>query len=248
MRRLGLIPRPHPAMPLLAARLAAPLPPPPPECNWHNAIVLDGAPLGNDAHANCVECAALRSVQIRRAVICTDPRRPTAAQALALYRAWAGWDGRPESDIGTASDAAAAAWATHGIAWGEQWEDVPTFARLAVDRLAALRTAIWLFGPLQLDLALPVTAQNQSVWRLGTGMDGLPGTWGAHRGCLGHYDAELFYAITWGSEQAIEPAFIEHYGLNAEATISRSWLDTHGHSPAGLDLDALEEDARVVAA
>lgn len=244
--KLGLIHRPHPALARIGAALAGQTPPE--AVDWHRRIVLDGDALGNNQVGNCVECGTLRAIQIMRAVAAGDARKPTAGQALALYRAWAGWDGSAATDLGTASDVAAARWAGEGVAWGEQWLDVPAVAGFDPRIVSHLRAAIAWLGPIQLDLDLPFSAQNQSAWEVASGEEARPGSWGAHRVCVGKYDAGGFRCVTWGSEMALSEAFIEAYALDATASISRSWLDVFGHSPLGLDLDALEAASRGLAA
>jgi hypothetical protein len=215
-------------------------------CDWHRYIQLDGDALGNDMRSNCVPCGALRRVQIARAVVAGDMRRPTTADALALYRAWAGWDGTDATDIGTPSDQAALRWAAEGIRWGDQWEDVPSIATLDPANLDHMCAAIAYLGPVQVDLALPTSARGVTSWSSAVGPDGAPGSWGDHRVCVGRYDGRTLYAITWGIEVAMTAEFIARYGINAEATVSRSWLDVTGLSPFGLDLAGLEQDARLL--
>ena len=246
--RLGLVHQPHPRLPRIGASLAGQVPPV--AADWHKAIKLDGDALGNQFEGNCVPCGVLRAVQIMRAVAAGDQRRPTQAQAEALYRAWAGWDGvaGSDTDLGTRSDIAAAQWAAKGIVWGDQWIDLPALAGFDPAVTSHLRAAIAWLGPVQLDLNLPASAQRQSVWDAADGADGQPGSWGAHRVCVGKYDADRFYAITWGIEMPMTGAFLARYALDATAAVSRSWLDTLGHSPLQLDLDALEAASRALAA
>lgn len=242
--RLGLIHRPHPCLPRISAHLAGQVPPV--VADWHGRIALDGDALGNDQVGNCVECGTLRAIQIMRAVAAGDGRKPTASEALALYRAWAGWDGTPggASDCGTASDVAAAQWASTGVAWGEQWRDVPAVAGFDPRIASHLRAAIAWLGPVQLDLDMPLSAQDQETWSVGDGEAGRPGSWGAHRVCVGKYDACGFTCVTWGVERPMTEAFVETYALDAMVCVSRSWLDVLGRSPLGLDLDALEAASR----
>jgi hypothetical protein len=242
-----LIHRPHPALPRLGAALDALLGVPA-ACDWHRYIKLDGDALGNDQHGCCVECGAFRRIQVARAVVAGDTRKPTADQALRLYRQWGPWDGTKRGDIGTASDRAAVLWATYGVWWCDQLEDVPSIAWLDAPNLAHLRAAIALLGPIQMDLNLPASIQSQTVWDVVDSPDSEPGSFGPHRACMGKYDGSRFYVITWGIEMPVTPAFIMRYALNAEATVSRSWLNTMGISPPGLDLTALERESRALVA
>jgi len=150
-----------------------------------------------DAHSNCLPCGALRSIQIRRAVAAGDARKPTAEQALALYRAWSGWDGTEATDIGTASDSAAVAWARHGVTWGDQWDDIPSIAALDPANAGHVKAAVAFLGPIQLDLNMPAAWQGATTWTVISGSWGQPGTWGSHRVCAGRYDQQCLYAISW---------------------------------------------------
>jgi hypothetical protein len=209
--RLGLIHRPHPALPRIGAALDALRAPE--QCDWHRTIPLDGDALGNDVHSNCVPCGALRSIQIRRAVVAGDTRKPTAAEALALYRAWSGWDGADATDSGTASDEAARRWATNGVRWGEQWEDVPSIVALDPTGADRLRAAVAFLGPVQLDLALPLAWENEtSTWSIISGSWGQPGSWGAHRVCAGGYDRQCLRVVTWGQQRSIPWNAVALYG------------------------------------
>ncbi len=234
MMRLGLIPRPV-ALPRLGAVLAT-LPDPPQACNWHALIPLDGDALGNDLHANCVECGALRALQIQRAAVAGDQRKPTADEALALYGLWSGF---PAQDNGTRSDVAADRWGHDGIAWGAQYEDVPALAAIDATNVRHVMQAIATLGPIQLDLALPLAWEAAKVWDVNTTPEGQPGSWGAHRVCAGRYDATSLYVVTWGEERAITWAAVGAYRIDAWATATRSWVDVGGKSPAGLSYDAL---------
>ncbi len=246
--KLGLIHQPHPRMPRIGAALAGQVPPS--AVDWNKFIRLDGDALGNDQTGNCVPCGVLRSIQIMRAVAAGDQRRPDAATARGLYIVWAGWDGVPGSatDLGTRSDVAAEYWACAGVPWGDQWIDIPALAGFDPRIVSHLRAAIAWLGPIQIDLNMPMTAQAQlSTWTVGTGSDAQPGSWGAHRVCIGAYGPDSFRAITWGEERILPDAFVETYALDAMASISRSWIDVVGRSPLGLDLDALEAASRRLA-
>ena len=198
--------------------------------------VCDGDTLGNDALGCCVPAGAYRGVQIMRAIVAGDARKPTAQQVAVLYRLWSGWDGTPATDHGTNSDKAAVMWMQFGIPWGDQFEDVPQVAPLGV---ASLRAAVAFLGPAQVDLALPIAWQTESVWDAVDGPAGEPGSWGSHRVCIAGYGPYLSNVVTWGEEVGITAAGLAKYALGAWASVSRSWLDATGKTPAGLDFDAL---------
>lgn len=244
--RLGLIHAPHPRLPRIGAALVGLSLPP--KVDWHQAISLDGDALGNDQAGNCVQCGVLRAIQIMRSVAAGDTRKPSAAEALALYRAWAGWDGTAATDLGTRSDVAAAAWGATGVQWGDQWLDLPALAAFSPAVVSHLRAAIAWLGPVQIDLDLPAIARDAKSWEVVDGPLSAPGSWGPHRVCVGKYDNDGFYGVTWGMEMPMTEEFVETYALAGTAAVSRSWLDVVGHSPLGLDLDALEQASRRLAA
>jgi hypothetical protein len=229
--RLGLIHQPHPALPALERHIALAAATSG-AVNWHAHITLDGDALGNDAHGDCVECGVLRSIQIMRAVTAGDQRKPEATQALELYAAWAGF---PAQDNGTVSSVAAAAWATKGVAWGDQYEDVPIIGTVP---LSSVRTAIATLGPVQLDINMPDSAVGADVWDAGSA----PGSWGAHRVCAARCDSDSVWCVSWGREFRMTQAFLDRYVLGVEACVSRSWLDARGISPSAETWDALKAE------
>lgn len=242
----GLIHRPHPRL-LRIGEVLDTLPDPQ-SCDWHRYIPIDGDPLGNDTRRCCVEAAAWRTLQIWRAVVAGDTRRPTADQVLDTYHFWAGFDGTDVTDLGTASDTAAALWATQGLRWGDQLTDLPNPFALDPTNARHLRCTIDRFGAVQLDLAMLRAWDGLTTWPIIAGPDGEPNDTDRHRVCSGKCDRDFLYAISWGGEVRIPWDAVARYGLNAEGAVTRSWLDATGRSPGGLDLDALERISRSLAA
>jgi hypothetical protein len=230
MNSLGLIHDPHPGLPRLGAALGLATRATPAGADWHRYIDLtDCDPLGNDTVSNCVECAALRTVQITRAVAADDHRKPSRDQAMSLYGAWSDY---PAQDNGTSSADAARLWSSKGIAWGDQFEDVPVIGSIEPGHIKA---AIAWLGPVQVDLDMPDSAQGADSWVVGSA----PGSWGAHRVCVGRYSPASYWCISWGREFMLTPEFLAKYWLNSEACASRSFLDCRGVSPAGDVWDSL---------
>src|ERR1019366_4451510 len=98
-------------------------------------------------------------------------------------------------------------------------------------------------------LNMPQAWENApAYWSDISGSWGQPGTWGTHRVCAGRYEPLGLYVITWGQERHITWGAMARHGLHSQATVSRSWLDAAGISPAGLDIAALEREARALAA
>ena len=244
MPKLGLNHVEVPHSQRLAALLGDPALRPPEACDWTTYIGVFGDPLGNDAHGNCVPCGAIRAVQMMRAKTGGDIRQPTQDEALALYRAWAGWDGTDATDTGTSSPQAALQWASYGVPWGDAWVDLPSVLPLDFRAPGRLETAVNLLGPVQLDLSIPSRwVSDIDTWDIAPG----DASEGRHRVCLGGYDASWLYVVSWGLRKRLSRAALAQWGLAAWASVSRSWLDTMGVTPAGLDYDALAEEGKALA-
>jgi hypothetical protein len=245
--RLGLIHQPVPASPHLTGVLA-PLAVPD-AVDWFDAVrqassvtICNGKVRANDRRSCCVAVGALQYLRTIRAVY-GDERDFTDDQVLDLYAAW-GWDGTDAGDIGLNSVQAGILWSARGIQWCRQLEDVPNVLPIP---LAHLRAALAFLGPCQLDLALPLAWQTAKTWDVVDGPDGKAGSWGAHRICVGAYDAEAVTAVTWGVAQSITWDAVAEYGLGAWACVDRRWLETTSLSPAGLDYDRLAAEGAALA-
>jgi hypothetical protein len=257
---LGLIHAPRAPSRALGAALGGVCPPA--SADWFTTAekrtgvaICDGDALGNDTLSNCVPCGALRYEQIVRAIAKGDARRPTADMAKALYSRWSSW---PAQDIGTDSAEAAILWATKGLKWDEQDEDVPSVVPVNAALGDHLRAAVVSLGPIQLDLAMPSAWRSVITRAISEGHDvtlssiagswGQPGSWGNHRMCAAQYDAQCVGAVSWGLKVRITWDAVARYALAAWVCVSRSWLDVAGLSPAGLDFPALAAEAQALAA
>lgn len=244
--RLGLIYRPCVQLPRIATVLDT-LPEPPPAVNWLSLIPMDGDALGNDDVGDCVECAALRGIQIQRAVVAGDNRKPTKEEALELYSNWSGWDGTQGTDLGTASDVAADKWGSKGIAWGPYFEDVPALALINPQNIQHMKQAIASLGPIQIDMRLPIGWQTEAnLWAPCSGQNNA--TWGYHRTCAARYDSSGLYIVTWGTMRMLPWDAVLGYVVDAYAVATRSWLGVDGRGPTGLTYDGLVQTLKEVAA
>jgi hypothetical protein len=245
-RKLGAIHTPAPpAIRPLAARAHLALMTPPRSADWLAACPADGDPLGNDAVGNCVPCAELRTIQVRRANARGDSWRPTRDKAFALYAALTGFNpmtGLP--DDGTDTAMGMASWATGGIRIDEQNLDVVCWATVDPADAAHIAIAIGHTGPVQVSLALPKAAEDLAVWSQppGNGAGWEPGSWGCHRVIAGKFDGLERVCRTWGQDVVIHPAFWSAYVVAVDATLSREWMEATGLAPSGLDWDALQAD------
>jgi hypothetical protein len=106
--------------------------------------------------------------------------------------------------------------------------------------VSGMRTAIWLFGGVDIGLMLPRTCKGQDVWRYVTNQgDGAPGTWGGHDVNVIDYDdsQQLFICITWGGYKAMSYPFFAAYCDEARGLASRDWLQVNEATPSDLNWD-----------
>jgi hypothetical protein len=245
-RKLGAIHVPAPrAIRPLAERARLALMTPPKSADWLAKCPADGDPLGNDAVGDCVACAELRAIQVRRANAWGDAWRPTRDMAFGLYAALTGFNPAtllPDNGADTAR--AMASWAGAGIRIDEQNIDLVYWATVDPTDAAHIAVAIGHTGPVQVSLALPKAAEDVTAWSRppGTGAGWEPASWGCHRVMVAAFDGAERVCRTWGQDVAIHPEFWSAYVLGVDAALSREWMAATGLAPSGLDWDALEGD------
>lgn len=118
--------------------------------------------------------------------------------------------------------------------------------------LRDVKTAIHLFGAVNIGLALPASAQSQTdIWTVtNPALSGLaaPNTWGGHCVIIAEYDdvTNEFVCITWGKRQRMTYDFFTTYCDECYAALSSNWISQSGLSPSGFNLAALEKDLRSI--
>ena len=244
--KLGAIHRPTPhAIRPLSERARLSLMTPPKSVDWFAKCPADGDMLGNDSVGDCVPCAELRTIQVRRANAWDDSWRPTRDTALGLYAALTGFDPVTSlPDRGTDTVRAMSSWTASGIRIDDQNVDLVHWGTVDPTDAAHIAIAIAHTGPVQVSLALPTAAQDVALWAHppGVGAEWALGSWGCHRVMVGAFDGAERVCRTWGQDVAIHPEFWSAYVLAVDATLSREWLEATGLAPSGLDWDALDQD------
>jgi hypothetical protein len=244
--KLGAIHRPAPlVIKPLATRASLHLMTAPTSADWFAKCPADGDMLANDVLSNCVEIAEYRAAQIRRANAFGDTWSPTLNQVIGLYTDLTGYSpitGQP--DIGTDTVQAMTAWTKTGIRINDQDLDVVHWATLFPSNNTHLAIGIACTGPVQVSLALPLAAQDTSLWAKppGTGSAWNPASWGYHRVVVGKFDGLVRVCRTWGKDVEMHPDFWSKYVIGVDITLSREWLNATGLSPANLDWDQLSAD------
>lgn len=115
-----------------------------------------------------------------------------------------------------------------------------------------LKKALYLFGGVNLGLALPISAQFQIeegvLHVLSTGnRTGIakPGSWGGHAVFATEYDEQYITIVTWGITLKMTWNFFYSYCDEAYAIISKDFF-TQNIAPNGFDIDALKSDLGLI--
>jgi hypothetical protein len=106
-----------------------------------------------------------------------------------------------------------------------------------------MRLAMFLFGDAYTGVALPLSAQEQTIWTAVHGADADPGSWGGHAVPLVGYDENTATCITWGAPLKMTWAFQRRYMDEAYAPLSIDWVDEASkQAPNHLLWDELKAD------
>jgi hypothetical protein len=111
------------------------------------------------------------------------------------------------------------------------------------------KDSVVLFGNCYIGVALPVSAQNQSVWAVPQGGptgQGAPGSWGGHAIPIVSYDARGLTVVTWGSLKRMTWGFLDTYCDEAYAVLSQDWIETTNLAPNNFNLTALQADLQQI--
>lgn len=109
----------------------------------------------------------------------------------------------------------------------------------------------WLFGGLYLGIALPLSAQNQTVWSVvGSPADvadpnspSYPGSWGGHCVPTVARWPNMWEIVTWGARLEMTEAFFTTYIDEAYVAVTQDWINAQNESPIpGVNLAALQAD------
>ena len=112
-----------------------------------------------------------------------------------------------------------------------------------------VKIAINLFGGTDDGFALPITAQDQSVWDVvgdGVSGDSARYSWGGHCVPKPKYDALHPVCVTWGQRLPMTWEFFTAYCDECYAVLSTDWVNGSKTAPNGFDLDALTADLAAI--
>ncbi len=248
--KLGLLP---PRLGLAApgmVRLGVALPQAARVIDWGRAVAPDAWGMDlNDRLGDCTIAAVDHAQKLWHANCNGDMRVMTPPELLAAYGAVSGFrPGDPSTDRGAVWSDVLTTWQHDGFAMGGARDRAAAFVRVAPGDENELRLAVQWFGCALVGLAMPLSAQTQTVWAPAPGPDGEPGSWGGHAVVLTGYDPDGLTCITWGAPKRLTWPFWREYGSEAWAVLSADWIERSGASPAGIALAALRGDLAEMAA
>jgi hypothetical protein len=172
---------------------------------------------------------------------------PSDGAVQAMYSAVGGYvPGDPSTDRGTSVDGCIAYMESTGLGGIK----VLTAVTINPRNLPHTQYGIEVLGGVGMTVSLPLACQKlvgqlwdpPADWK--DQPDWQPGSWGGHEMLLGGYDGGHFFAKTWDQTQPISVAFYLTYGVDTRAMVSRGWLNGRGVTPRGLNLTAIEADAK----
>lgn len=227
------------------------LAPAPPAVDW-TAKIISWPMMANDTLGDCTCAAAGHMIECWTANI-GDAFTPTNAQVIAAYSATGDYvPGDPATDNGAVELDVLNYWRQQGIAGHK----IDAYAALDLhndsQNQECAKQAISLFGGVYIGLALPLSAQQQTVWDIPSLWSRLrgqsaPGSWGGHAVPVLAYDSDGLTCITWGAKKRMTWDFFARYCDEAYAPLSRDWVNAQGTDPSGIDFAALSADLAAIA-
>jgi hypothetical protein len=201
---------------------------------------------GNDAIGDCTAACAGHEIQAWTRYTGAEADVPEE-DIIQLYSAVSGYDpGQVQPDGSNPTDTGATVqdvltyWRKSGIPVAGH--SILAFAQLK--DLSKIHDALWIFGSVYLGVSFPQSAMDQFE-------SGQPWTVSGDGTIIGGHAVPLQYAgtglvpyqvVTWGRLQGMTQEFLGAYVEEAWVVITADWLDRNGHTPEGLDLQALGAD------
>lgn len=220
-----------------------PLPMPPEVVNWDDQI--PWTMLANDRLGLCVLAGILHYCQAIERWKDGSARVPTDEEAITAYELMGYNPAEPSTDNGVMIYSALTHWRDNGFTTPAGLDKIDAFVRVNPLNLLQVKQALWLFGPLILGLALPLSAQSQPVWTNPPNMnnDNAIGSWGGHCVILVKLDDTHATVITWGEEKLIELGWFTQYCDEVWAVIHSNWL-ANDLAPNGFHADFIRADSK----
>lgn len=235
---------------LRLAKYVKDLPLPPDSVDYSGGVTAWGMML-NDKLGDCTCAAAGHFIQV---VTLNNGVKFTPADddIQAAYEVVGGYrPGFPSTDNGAVEIDVLNYWRTNGIAGRK----ILAYADPDPQNLIHVKQSIALFGGLYIGLALPTTAQSQTIWDVNRGNifkkikhalfnsdPSAPNSWGGHAVIVIAYNQTGPICITWGELKQMTWSFWLKYCDEAHAVLMQEWIGANNLSASGFDLATLQED------
>ncbi len=252
IRKLGKKPAVHPKGMRMLAELTSSLPEPPSAVAWYKgfpsprgavAAIVNWPMDANDSLGDCTIAGVSHLIQLWTSVIGT-PVIPTDAQVIAEYSRLCGYvPGDDSTDNGGVESDILTAWQTGGI-FGHK---IDGFVGINPKSQTQIKDGIFYFGAVYIGVALPLSAQDQTVWDVPPGGpvgDGAPDSWGGHCVDIVGAGARGVTVVSWGSLITASWDFISTYTDECYAILSPDWIDKSQQTPGGVPLASLRADLK----
>lgn len=166
---------------------------------------------------------------------------PTVDEVTSMY--WATGDGSGQDDTGRVETDVLNYWRNTGF--GDRKDKITAYAQVDPSNFTEVKQAVDLFGGLYIGVALPITAQGQTEWKVvpedGSGRS-QPGSWGGHAVNVTAYCKYYLVVVTWGQRLRVHWDFWKKYVDEAYAVLSPDWATGDVKAPNGFDFNALQSD------
>lgn len=242
----------HDPRTLKLGKYLAGLPAPPAAVDFTGGIINWGMML-NDTLGDCTIAACGHAVQSWTKLATGTELTYSDALILAYYEAWDGYvNGNPATDNGGIELDVLHFWYKYGFGprvKHQGTDKLICYADPNPANVTEIKQAINLFGGVYIGLALPITAQGQSIWRVvGNGKtgDSAPGSWGGHAVWCPKYDENYITCVTWGGLTQMTWGFWQTYVDEAHALLAQDFIEANNVAASGFNLSALKADLKLL--
>lgn len=216
----------------LASYKQASLPAAPPVTQW--GVKVPSFPMYANDHLGDCTCAAVGHMEQIWTSQAGQIWTPTETEVMNMYWATGTQDtGRVELDVLNY-------WRNQGF--GDQQHKIAGYVQVNPLNHAEVKEAAFLFGGLYIGIALPLSAQSQTFWKLTNGPDAAPGSWGGHAVNVTAYCGSYLVVATWGMRMKMSWGFWNKYVDECYAVLSPDWFNSASTSPSGYNFAQLQAD------
>lgn len=216
------------------------LPKVPTSKDWSGKVPSWGM-MGNSTIGDCT-CAAAGHMIMDWTANANTEITPTDADIIKAYSAVSGYDPRTgENDNGAVEIDVLNYWRKTGVGNHK----ITAYAACEPKNHSHVKASVYLFGGCYIGLALPISAQNQSIWSVTRGPDAEPGSWGGHAVNICAFDQHYLTVVTWGQLKKMSWAFADAYMDEAYAILSQDFIN-NGKAPNAIDWTSLQADLKQI--